>query len=176
RTAGACRGASGRTGARMGRAPMRRQDHLGPASPHGVLTPPSPTPSLGFALGMCSGDLEDLEGMLLTDGPAAALPPSDSLTGTALGRDPNVLKRRRGGTDGFLGRGVFPRSGAPGNGGTADPWKSVWCSRALTPLAEPVRCSQEQVGSRVVPVVTPAEKEISARVRRPYLDKRGHKR
>jgi hypothetical protein len=160
----------------MGRAPTRRQDHLGPASPHGVLTPPSPTRTFGFAPGMCSGAWEDLEGMLVTNRPAAALPPSHHLTGTACGRDPAVLISRRGGTDGFLGRGVSPRSRVPGNGGTADPWKSVWCSRALTPWREPVRCSRERVGSRAVPVVTPGEKGISARVRRPYLDRRGHKR
>src|SRR5262249_27363132 len=160
----------------MGRAPRRRQDHLGPASPCGVLTPPSPTRTLGFAPGMCSGDLEDLEGMLLTNSPAAALPPSVYRTGTAWGRDPAVLTGRCGGTDGFLGRGVSPRSRVSGNGETADPWKSVWCSRVLTPWAEPVRCSREQLRSRVVPVVTPAGQEISAPVRRPYLDKRGHKK
>src|SRR5262245_2633788 len=88
--------------------------------------------------------------MPLTDRPAAALPPSDHLTGTASGRDPAVLKRRRGGTDEFLGRGAYPRSRAAGNGGPADPWKRVWCSRARTPLAEPVRRSRVRVGSKVV--------------------------
>src|SRR5262249_1805118 len=109
-------------------------------------------------------------------GRGAALRPSDHRTGTALGRDAAVLKRRRGGTDEFLGRGACPRSRAAGNGGTADPWKGVWCSRALTPLAEPVRSSQERVGSRAVPVVTPGGEEPIARAHRPYLDRRGHKR
>src|SRR5262245_32508205 len=114
--------------------------------------------------------------MPLTDRPAAALPPSDHLTGTASGRDPAVLKRRRGGTDEFLGRGAYPRRRAAGNGGPADPWKRVWCSRARTPLAEPVRRSRVRVGSKVVPVVTPGEEAIIAHVHRPYLDRRGHKR
>src|SRR5262250_637562 len=114
--------------------------------------------------------------MHLTDRPAAALPPSYPLTETAFGCDLAVLTSRRGGTDEFLGRGAGPRSRAPGNGGAADPWKSVWCSRVLTPLAEPVRWSWEGVGSRAVPVVTPGEGQIIARVDRPYLDRRGHKR
>src|SRR5262245_38834722 len=114
--------------------------------------------------------------MLLTDCLAAALRPSYHLTETAFGRDLAVLRSRRGGTDEFLGRGELPRSRAPGNGGVADPWKSVWCSRGLTPLAEPVQRSREGVGSRAVPVVTPGEEEVIAYVHRPYLDKRGHKR
>jgi hypothetical protein len=112
----------------------------------------------------------------LTDRPAAALPPSYHLTETAFGCDLAVLISRRGGTDEFLGRGAGPRSRAAGNGGAADPWKSVWCSRELTPLAEPVRRSRKRVESRAVPVVTPWRKEISAPVHRPYLDRRGHKR
>src|SRR5438876_7567258 len=114
--------------------------------------------------------------MPLIERPAAALPPSYHLTGTVFGRDPAVLISRRGGTDEFLGRGWRTRSRAPGNGGVADPRKSVWCSRVLTPFAEPVRRSRECVGSRAVPVVTPWRKEISAPVHRPYLDRRGHKR
>jgi hypothetical protein len=114
--------------------------------------------------------------MPLTERPAAALPPSYHLTETAFERDLAVLMSRRGGTDEFLGRGRWARSRALGNGGVADPWKSVWCSRVLTPLAEPVRCGRERVGSRAVPVVTPGSEEISARVRRPHLDIRGHKR
>ena len=81
--------------------------------------------------------------MPLTERPAAALPPSYYLTGTAFGRDPAVLTSRRGGTDEFLGRGRCAHSRASGNGGVADPWKGVWCSRVLTPLAEPIRCSRE---------------------------------
>src|SRR4051794_22357862 len=100
--------------------------------------------------------------MLLTERPAAALLPSYHLTETAFGRDLAVLISRRGGTDEFLGRGEVSRSRAPGNGGSADPWKSVWCSRVLTPLAEPVRRSRERLGSRAVPVVTPQRKEIIA--------------
>ena len=114
--------------------------------------------------------------MPLIERPAAALPPSYHLTGTVFGRDPAVLISRRGGTDEFLGRGWRTRSRVPGNGGVADPRKSVWCSRVLTPLAEPVRRSCERVGSRAVPVVMPWRKEISAPVHRPYLDRRGHKR
>src|SRR5262249_51290527 len=176
RTSGACRGASGRTGASMGRAPARRRDEVGPPSPRSVLAPPSPTPSVGFAPGTCSGAWEDLEGMLLTDRPAAALPPSYPLTETACGRDLAVLISRRGGTDEFLGRGGVSRSRAPGNGGPADPWKSVWCSRVLTPLVEPVRRSRVRVESRAVPVVTPWGEKKSRPVHRPYLDRRGHKR
>src|ERR1044071_7834988 len=111
--------------------------------------------------------------MLWTERPAAALPPSYHLTETAFGRDLAVLRSRRGGTDEFLGRGEVPRSRAPGNGGPADPWKSVWCSRVLTPLAEPVRRSWERLGSRAVPFVTPWRKEKSRPVHRPYLDRRG---
>src|SRR5262249_2836221 len=108
------------------------------------------------------GAWEDLEGMPLTDRPAAALPPSYPLTETACGRDLAVLISRRGGTDEFLGRGGVPRSRAPGNGGPADPWKSVWCSRVLTPLVEPVRRSRVRVESRAVPVVTPwGEKKVA---------------
>src|SRR5262245_50675011 len=114
--------------------------------------------------------------MLLTDRPAAALRPSYHLTETAFGRDLAVLRSRRGGTDEFLGRGAGPRSRALGNGGAADPWKGVWCSRVLTPLAEVVRRSRECVASRAVPVVTPGKNEIIAPVHRPYLDRRGHKR
>src|SRR5262249_43628216 len=113
--------------------------------------------------------------MHLTDRPAAALPPSYHLTETAFGCDLAVLISRRGGTDEFLGRGAGPRSRAAGNGGAADPWKRVWCSRELTPLAEPVRRSRKRVESRAVPVVTLWRKEISAPVHRPYLDRRGHK-
>src|SRR5262249_55065823 len=122
------------------------------------------------------GALEDTKGMLLTDRPAAALPPSYYLTGTACGREPAALVSRRGGTDESLGRGAGARSRAPGNGGAADPCKGVWCSRVLTPLGEPVRWSREWAASRAVPVVTSREKEISAPVHRPYLDRRGHKR
>src|SRR6266542_3809938 len=111
-----------------------------------------------------------------TDHPVAALPPSYRLTGTARGRDAAVWTSRRGGTDEFLGRGVCPRSRPAGNGGAADPWKSVWCSRGLTPQREPVRRSRERVGSKAVPVVTPRRKKISARAHGPYLDRRGHKR
>jgi len=114
--------------------------------------------------------------MPVIERPTAALPLSHHLTGTVFGRDPAVLISRRGGTDEFLGRGAWPRSRSAGNGGAADPWKSVWCSRVLTPLAEPVRRSRERAGSRAVPVVTPRKKEISAPVHRPYLDRRGHKR
>src|SRR5262249_62091756 len=87
-----------------------------------------------------------------------------------------VLLSRRGGTDEFLGRGRWARSRVLGNEGVADLWKGVWCSRVLTPLAEPVRCGRECVASRAVPVVTPRKREIIAPVHRPYLDRRGHKR
>src|SRR5262249_38916265 len=147
-------GPRGGRGAGWGRAPARRRAGVGPPSPRSVLAPPSPTPSVGFAPGTCPGAWEDLEGMLWTDRPAAALPPSYPLTETACGRDLAVLISRRGGTDEFLGRGGVPRSRAPGNGGPADPWKSVWCSRVLTPLVEPVRRSRVRVESRAVPVVT----------------------
>ena len=160
----------------MGRAPVGRRGEVGPSSPRSVLAPPSPTPAVGFAPGTCSGAWEEPCGMRLTDRPAAALPPSYHLTETALGRDLAVLTSRRGGTDGFLGRGAGPRSRASGNGGTADPWKSVWCSRVLTPLGESVRRSRERVESRAVPVVTLGERRIIAPVHRPYLDRRGHKR
>ncbi len=163
----------------MGRASWGCRDGIGPSSPRRALTPASPTPPLGLAPGARPGPQipgREKAGMPWTDHPVAALPPSYQLTGTALGRDPAVLRSRRGGTDEFLGRGLRARSRVPGNGGVADPWKSVWCSRGLTPCAEPVQCSRERVGSRAVPVVTPRRKEISAPVQRPYLDRRGHKR
>src|SRR5262249_29745528 len=55
RTSSPCRGASGRTGASMGRAPARRRDEVGPPSLRSVLAPPSPTPSVGLAPGTCPG-------------------------------------------------------------------------------------------------------------------------
>src|SRR6266511_292061 len=163
----------------MGRASLGCPDGIGPASPPRALTPASPTPRLGSAPGARPGAKipgREKTGLPWTDHPVAVLPPSYHLTGTALGRDPAVLTSRRGGTDEFLGRGDLPRSRPAGNGGAADPWKSVWCSRGLTPRGEPVRCSRERVGSRAVPVVTPRRKEISARAHGPYLDRRGHKR
>src|SRR5262249_54950746 len=118
----------------------------------------------------------DIRGIPLSDRPAAALPPSYPLTGTAFGREPAALTSRRGGTDEFLGRGRSSRSRGPGNGATADPWQGVCGSRVLSPLAERLRCGRECVGSRAVPVVTPGRKDITAPVHRPYLDRRGHKR
>jgi hypothetical protein len=51
--------------------------------------------------------------MLLTDRPAAALPSSDHLTGTAFGRDPAVLKRRCGSMYEFAspGKPLTPSAG-----------------------------------------------------------------
>src|SRR5262249_61583381 len=99
RTPGACRGASGLTGASLGRAPAGRRDDIGLPSPQSVLAPLSPTPSVGFAPGTCPGAWEGHGGMHLTDRPAAALPPSYPLTETAFGCDLAVLISRRGGRD-----------------------------------------------------------------------------
>src|SRR5262249_57131662 len=100
------------------------------------------------------------QGVVLCVSGRAARPPSYPRTGPAFGREPAALKGRRGGTDAFLGRGAFVRrSRSPRQGGTADPWRSVWCS--LRADAADVKSSGAVADTAVnaVPVVTTSEGE-----------------
>src|SRR5262249_20456239 len=87
-------------------------------------------------------------------------PPSHHRTGNAFGREPAALTGRRGGTDEFLGRGAATlRSRSARKGGTADPWRSVWCSPRADAYER--KSSGAVVGTAVTPgpVVTTSEGE-----------------
>ena len=103
----------------------------------------------------------------------AALPPSQSLTGTPCAAEPAVLRGRRGGTDEFLGRGIYvPQS----------PWSSGRGGRPLDkclvqlPADAVIRTSHAAVGVAVNrrPVSLLRKKENSSRFRGAPVDKRGH--
>src|SRR5262249_46184207 len=102
--AGPCRGAGGRTGASLGRAPPRGRD-LGQPSPAHRAGADAPDPDAWIRPRHGSWP-EQPRRSALNVCRAAAPPPSRDLTGTPCGDEPAVSKGRRGGTDEFLGRGI----------------------------------------------------------------------
>src|SRR5262249_40550663 len=103
----------------------------------------------------------------------AALPSSQSLTGTPCAAEPAGLRGRRGGTDEFLGRGsLLPQSPrSSGRGGR--PLDKCLVQRHADTV---IRKSHAAVGVAVNhrPVSLLRKKEISSRFRGAPVDKRGH--
>ena len=171
--AGPRRGASGRTGASMGRAPAPCRT-CGTCEPsgHGCATDPDPAAWIGPRRD--AGCFTDRLRRLLIVRPPAALPPSYDLTGTA------CVARAQRFDEPVRGHGRVSRArGWPRgrrvmlNGAVADTPISVWCSPGLTPLAERPRCSRKRSGHQQSGY-NASEGEKSSAVRGAPVDFRGH--
>ena len=110
---------------------------------------------------------------MLTVRRGAALPPSQDRTGTPRAAEPAILQGRRGGTDEFLGRGIYVPQSPRSSGRGGRPLDK--CLVQLHADAD-IRKSHAAVGVAVNrrPVSLLRKKEKSSRFRGAPVDKRGH--
>ena len=83
---------------------------------------------------------------MLTVRREAALPPSQDRTGTPCAAEPAILQGRRGGTDEFLGRGIYVPQSPRSSGRGGRPLDKCLVQRHANAVLGKVACSRERSG------------------------------